>query len=73
MAWANTIQTEAHVLGLGLQVPTLTDVETFACVESLLLGWAEAHLLDGAMSDALGIITGRKMSFWSWSWLHSSS
>lgn len=65
VAWANTIQMEAQVLGLGLQAPTLTDVETFACVESLLLEWAEAQLLDGALPDALDLITRRKTSFWS--------
>ena len=65
MAWSNTIQLEAHVLGLNLQVPTLTEVETFACVEVLLLDRAEAHLLDGAISDALDLITQRKTSFWS--------
>ena len=65
VAWANTVQMEAQVLGLGLQAPTLTDVETFACVESLLLDWAEAHLLDGAISDALDLIRRRKTSFWS--------
>ncbi len=65
VAWANTIEKEAQVLGLGLQAPTLTDVETFACVESLLLEWAEARLLDGAMRDALDLITRRKASFWS--------
>jgi hypothetical protein len=50
VARANMVQIEAQVLGLGLQAPTLTEVETFACVEPLLLDWAEAHLLDGAMS-----------------------
>jgi hypothetical protein len=65
VAWANTIQMEAQILGLGLQAPTLTDVETFACVESLLLEWAEAQLLDGALPDALDLITRRKTSFWS--------
>ena len=64
-AWANTIHMEAHVLGWGLQAPTLMEVETFACIESLLLDWAEAHLLDGAMNDALDLITRRKTSFWS--------
>ena len=44
---------------------TLTDVETFACVESSLLDWAEAYLLDSAISDALDLITRRKTSFWS--------
>jgi hypothetical protein len=43
VAWANTVQTEAQVLGLGLQPPTLMEVETFACVESLLLDWAEGR------------------------------
>jgi hypothetical protein len=65
VAWANKVQTEAQVLGLGLQAPTLTEVETFACGESLLLDWAEAHMLDGAMSKALDMITRRKTSFWS--------
>jgi hypothetical protein len=64
VAWADTIQMEAHILTLGLQAPTLRDVETFACVESLLLEWAEAHILDGAMSDALDLIKRRKTSFW---------
>ena len=65
VAWANTVQTEAQVLGWGLQAPTLREVETFACIESLLLDWAEAHLLDGAMNDALDLIRRRKTSFWS--------
>jgi hypothetical protein len=63
--WANTVQTEAHVLGLGLHAPALTDVETFACVESLLLDWVEARILDGAVTDALAMATRRKASFWS--------
>jgi hypothetical protein len=64
-AWAHTVQTEAQVLGLGLQAPTLMGVETFASVEPLLLDWAEVHLLDGAVSDALDLIGRRKASFWS--------
>ena len=46
---ANTLHMDAHILGLGLQAPTLMDVETLACVESLLLDWVEAYLLDGAI------------------------
>ena len=63
--WADTVQTEAHVLGLGLHAPALTEVETFACVESLLLDWVEAHILDGDVTAALEVATRRKASFWS--------
>ena len=36
------------------------------CVRgALLLDWAEVHLLDGAVSDALDLIRRRKTSFWS--------
>ena len=64
-AWANQIQAEAQILGLGLHAATLTEVETFACVESLLLDWVEAQILDGAITDVLPLITRRKTSFWS--------
>src|SRR5712691_1998396 len=64
-AWADELQTEAQVLGMGLHVPALTDVETFACVEALLLDWIEAHILDGAAATALDVATRRKASFWS--------
>jgi hypothetical protein len=63
--WANTVQTEAHILGLGLHAPALTDVETFACVESLLFDWVEARLLDRNITEALAMTTRRKASFWS--------
>jgi hypothetical protein len=63
--WANTVQTEAQVLSLGLSASALIDVETFACIESLLLDWVEARLLDGTLTDTLPLITRRKTSFWS--------
>ena len=40
-------------------------METFACVESLLLDWVEARILDGAITDAFDVATRRKASFWS--------
>ena len=64
-AWANRVQTEAQIPGLRLHAPNVTEVETFACVESLLLDWAAAQLLHGAVTDALHLATGRKGSFWS--------
>lgn len=63
--WANTIQTEAQVLGLGLHAVALTDVETFASIELLLLDWVEAQLLAGAVTAALHVATRRKTTFWS--------
>jgi hypothetical protein len=63
--WAGAVQSEAQVLGLGLQAPALTDVETFAGIESLLLDWVEARLLGGEITDALNTVTQRKASFWS--------
>ena len=35
-------------MGLGLSASALTEVETFACVESVLLDWIEARILAGA-------------------------
>jgi hypothetical protein len=58
------VQAEAQIIGLGLPAPVLTEVETFACVESLLLEWVEARILDGAITDALAVATRRKASFW---------
>jgi hypothetical protein len=58
------VQAEAQIIGLGLPAPVLTEVETFACVESLLLEWIEARILDGTISDALDVTTRRKASFW---------
>jgi hypothetical protein len=58
------VQAEAQIIGLGLPAPVLTEVETFACVESLLLDWIEARILDGAINDALEVTIGRKASFW---------
>jgi hypothetical protein len=63
--WADTIQTEAHVLGLGLHAPALKEVETVTCVESLLLDWVETRIQDGDITPALEIATRRKTSFWS--------
>jgi hypothetical protein len=50
---------------LDLHAPHLTEVETFACVESLLLDWAAAQILHGAVTDTLHLATRRKKSFWS--------
>lgn len=64
--WADKVQTEAQVLAFGLPASVLADVETFACVETLLLDWIEAHILNGAdLTETLDVITGRKTSFWS--------
>lgn len=63
--WADTVQAEAHVLGLALPAPALTHVETFAGVEALLLDWVEARLLDGALTETLNVVTRRQTSFWS--------
>ena len=63
-ACANAVQAEAQIIGLGLPAPVLMEVETFACVEFLLLEWIEARILDGASTDALDVAIRRKASFW---------
>lgn len=63
--WADKVQAEAQVFGLNLDAPTLVSVETFPCVESLLLEWVESQILNGNIVDALEVVTRRKSSFWS--------
>ncbi|RMF99595.1 MAG: hypothetical protein D6741_08230, partial [Planctomycetota bacterium] len=45
--WAERIEDDARLQGVGLSGDWLLEVETFPCVESLLLEWTETLVLDG--------------------------
>lgn len=62
---ANKIEREAQVADLGLEASALSDVETFACIESMLVEWAEARILEGDLSNVFVLARRRKSSFWS--------
>ena len=62
---ADKVQKEAQVMGLGLEAPNLKEAETFSFIESLLLEWAEATVLEGDIALVLELARKRKSSFWS--------
>ncbi|MBM4092887.1 MAG: PglZ domain-containing protein, partial [Planctomycetes bacterium] len=61
---ANRIQNEVQVLGLGLQGEMLAEVETFSCLESILLEAIEAGILAENYAAALQLAKRRRTSFW---------
>jgi len=61
---AEKVQAQTQVIALGLQARDLADIETFSCIESLLLERTEAQILDGAVADALEGAIRRKSTFW---------
>lgn len=62
---ANEVQREAQVVGLSLETSALSDVETFACIESMLLAWAKTQILADNLSGVCKLAQHRKTSFWS--------
>ena len=64
-AMAGEVETEAQVMTLELDVAALADVETFACIEPLLLESAESILLEGKLDEANALASRRRSSFWS--------
>lgn len=62
---ANRVQRTAQVIGLGLNAQEMIEVQTFSCIEALLLDWTEAQILEGKTSDILELVSHRKSSFWS--------
>ena len=62
---AKKVETRAQVMSLGLDASQLTDVQTFSCIEAILLNWAEARILAGETAEVLELANHRKSSFWS--------
>jgi len=64
VAAAEAIEEEANIAGLDLAAKAITEVETFASIETRLLEHAEEQLLAGAAADGLTLARRRKQSFW---------
>ncbi|GIW89838.1 MAG: hypothetical protein KatS3mg109_0270 [Pirellulaceae bacterium] len=55
----------AHVARLDLPAELLRDVETFACLEGILLDFAETQALQGQFQSAHDLAAKRRTGFWS--------
>ncbi len=53
---ANRVQNEVQVLGLGLTGEMLAEVQTFSCLESILLDSVESDILAGNFSASLPLV-----------------
>ncbi len=62
---AKRVETQAQIMSLELDASQLTDVQTFSCIEAILLNWAEAQILAGETAEVLELANHRKSSFWS--------
>ena len=62
---ASRVQTGAQVISLGLQPENLAEIETFSCIESMLLDSVEVQILAGQSTEVFELTGKRKASFWS--------
>ena len=62
---ATELETAAGITQMALNPDDVAAVETFPCIDALLIRAAQASLLEGRVEDALCLAETRKKSFWS--------
>ncbi len=62
---ATELEEAAGISQMSLNADDVIGVETFPCIESLLIGAVQTFLLEGREEDALRLVEIRKNSFWS--------
>ena len=62
---ASELEEAAGIAQMKLNPDDLAAVETFPCIESLLIRSAQTFLLEGRMEEAACLAESRKKSFWS--------
>ncbi|MDL1971050.1 MAG: PglZ domain-containing protein [Candidatus Desulfofervidaceae bacterium] len=63
--FANEIEKSLPFASLGIEQSVLTEIETFAGIEEILLAFAETQILEGKTLKVIELSEKRKQSFWS--------